>query len=208
MWTDKDQQQESKELDNLLTYLARSQSETLVYLISHAVISMLQGPWTNFDLTANMGHLENYLSSVCKRLTTNLASEMMAISLVKETPGMISSQIATWKTVWLQKVEQRCSSSLTRIATTSMNALFLLMLTSGLLQNVPGELSIMQREVVTDNMLIRENGIIGSEMLFGESPYSLVLHSVSQMKYITHLQEQRWDSKSKHLVILSVLSIW
>ena len=65
----------------------------------------------------------------------------------------------------------------------------------------------MQREVVTDNMLIRENGIIGSEMLFGESPYSLVLHSVSQMKYITHLQEQRWDSKSKHSVILSVLSI-
>lgn len=62
----------------------------------------------------------------------------------------------------------------------------------------------MQLEVVTDSMLIRKNGTIGSEMLFGESLYSLVQHSVLLMKYITHLQDRRWDSKSNHLVILSV----
>jgi hypothetical protein len=56
-------------------------------------------------------------------------------------------------------------------------------------------------------MLIRENGTIGSEMLLGESLFSLVLRSASLMKSITHLQDQRWDSKSKHLVISSVLSI-
>lgn len=88
-----------------------------------------------------------------------------------------------------------------------MSALLMLILTSGLLQNVHGESSIMQQVVVTDNMLIRENGTIGSEMLLGESPFSLVLRSASPMKSITHSQDQRWDSKSKHLVISSVLSI-
>ena len=83
----------------------------------------------------------------------------------------------------------------------------MLILTSGLLQNVLGESSIMQRVVVTDSMLIRKNGTIGSEMLFVESPFSLALRSASPMKSITHLQDQRWDSKSNHLVISSVLSI-
>ena len=67
MSTDKDHWQDSKEPDNLPTFSVPSLSETLASPISHAVTSMRQEPSPSSDLTANMVHLENYLSSVCKR---------------------------------------------------------------------------------------------------------------------------------------------